>query len=152
MPDTRPAGTPGTPHVPHGDGASGLPALESVGEIVRMLQTTGELFLRVGSEPIDPAGPRDLESGYRLPGAPAYRLVPEPWWLDSTPTWVARQLTSHSYLRRETGTGWLIAGEIAGRTADGVPLIGAAHPLAILSRPCFLDAERLYAAWRCRGM
>ncbi|GAA4434095.1 hypothetical protein GCM10023169_41270 [Georgenia halophila] len=126
-----------------------LPVLDSVNQVVRLIQTTGELFLRVSADG-DNAGPRDPESGYRLPGAPCFALVPEPWWLDSTESWVARQLVSRAYLITGGARARVLAGTVVGRGVDGQPLVAPTHPLARVERMAFVEAESVYAAWRCR--
>ncbi len=124
-----------------------LPTLDSVGKITRIAQTTGELYLRIGPRAEDP-GPRDPESGYRLPGVPACSLLAEPWWLDSTATWMARQLARRAHLVSGDAVAQLITGSVAGRDADGRPLIAPAHPLAWISPSAFVEAEAMYRSWR----
>jgi len=128
---------------------SDLPVLTTVTQVVRLIQTTGDLFLRIGADMA--RSPRDPESGYRLPGAPCHTLVPETWWMDNTATWVARQLVTRSYLVTGNAQAEVLTGAVVGRDVDGRPLVAPAHALGLLAPEAFRDAESVYAAWRCRG-
>lgn len=142
--------------LPRASGSSGavppLEVLDSVREVVDRVVRTGEVFLRVspGPRPDLHAGVRDAESGYPLPGLPAYPVVAEPWWPAGAATWVARQLVQHSYLTSEASTAWLLTGRVVGRGSDAEPLVADPVPLALVGPGAFLEAESVYAAWRCR--
>jgi hypothetical protein len=129
-----------------------LPVLDSVPEIVRLQRRLGEVYLRVSDGPDADvlAGARHAESGYPLPGLPAWAMQPEPWWPAGTAAWTARQLVQHSYLLAEPSRAWLLTGQVVGRGADGEPLISPATPVAVVGLGAFLEAESVYAAWRCR--
>ncbi|MPV37505.1 DUF6098 family protein [Georgenia subflava] len=129
-----------------------LPVLDSVSEMVQLQRRRGEMFLRVSNGPdLDVrTGARHPESGYALPGLPAWTMQPEPWWPAGATVWVARQLVRHSYLLGESNRAWLLTGQVAGRGADGEPLVAGATPVAVVGPGAFLEAESIYAAWRCR--
>jgi hypothetical protein len=130
-----------------------LPSLEMVNEIVRAQQREGGLFLRVSHGPADVrSGSRHPESGYPLPGLACWPLKAEPWWPAGNLVWVARQLVSHSYLLSERARAWLLAGPVVGRGADGEPLVAPARPVAMVGHGAVLEAESIYAAWRCRDV
>lgn len=130
-----------------------LPALDSVRDLVRAQQREGHLYLRVSRGPGDVrTGSRHPESGYPLPGLASWPLTPEPWWPAGAPTWVARQLVSHSYLLSERARAWVLTGPVVGRGADGEPLVAPARPVALVGHGAFLEAESIYAAWRCRDV
>lgn len=131
--------------------ASPPPALRSIGQILQLMQTHGPLFLHVP----DPeslgarAGEfRDPDSSFRLPGAPAWSLRPESWWLDSTATWVARRLAKHASHCATTPTPTLLSGEIVSWGIDGQPLIGQYRTVATLDGDIFVEAQATYTSWR----
>jgi hypothetical protein len=130
-----------------------LPTLETVSEIVEAQRREGELFLRISHGPADVrSGSRHQESGYPLPGLACWPLRSEPWWPAGDNVWVARQLVSHSYLISERSRAWLLAGSVVGRGADGEPLVAPARPVALVGQGALLQAESIYAAWRCRDV
>ncbi|WP_052436830.1 DUF6098 family protein [Georgenia sp. SUBG003] len=130
-----------------------LPTIDTVSDLVRAAQGGGELYLRVSRGPEDVhTGSRHPESGYPLPGLACWPLGPEPWWPAGTSTWIARQLVSHSYLLSERALAWVLTGPVVGRGADGEPLVAPARPVALLGHGAFLEAESVYAAWRCRDV
>ncbi|ROR73827.1 DUF6098 family protein [Bogoriella caseilytica] len=127
------------------------PPLRSIGQIVLLMQTVGPLYLHVP----DPHSIgsrdgefRDPESTFRLPGAPAWSLQPESWWLDSTATWVARRLARHATHAATAPAPTLLSGEIVSWGIDGQPLIGGHRTVAFLDADVFVEAQATYSAWR----
>ncbi|PFG38601.1 hypothetical protein ATJ97_1085 [Georgenia soli] len=130
-----------------------LATVDAVSDLVQAQQRKGDLYLRVSRGPDDVhTGSRHPESGYPLPGLACWPLVPEPWWPAGTSTWIARQLVSHSYLLSERAQAWVLTGPVVGRGADGEPLVAPANPVALVGHGAFLEAESVYAAWRCRDV
>ncbi|WP_348789424.1 DUF6098 family protein [Leifsonia sp. NPDC080035] len=93
------------------------------------------------------AGGVDAETGLRLPGYAARPLDPEPWWTLPTVDWIARQLARGSYPRHPGSFAWLLRGTVAGRDADGEPLLTDVEVVGRLADSLLADAERL---WRSR--
>jgi hypothetical protein len=137
----------------HDDPMHDLPTLETAREIVEAQQRESELFLRISRGPADAGtGSRHPESGYPLPGLACWSLKAEPWWPAGSLVWVARQLVSHSYLLSERARAWVLTGPVVGRGADGEPLVAPARPVAMIGHGAVLEAESIYAAWRCRDV
>lgn len=133
--------------------AGELPTFETVREIVEAGRHEGELYLRVSRGPADVrTGSRHAESGYPLPGLGCWSLTAEPWWPAGDLVWVARQLVTHSYLLSENTRAWVLTGPVVGRGPDGEPLVAPARPVATVGQGAILEAESVYAAWRCRDV
>lgn len=137
----------------HNRPPSDLPTLDSVAQIVDAQRDVGDLYLRVSRGPAESrTGSRHPESGYPLPGIPCWTLGPESWWPAGSATWIARQLVAHSYLLSDRARAWLLTGPVVGRGPDGETLVSPARPVALVGPGAFLEAESVYAAWRCRDV
>ena len=141
------------------DGAAGetdLPVLTSLAEVAALQEGTDGLYLRISAGPEEDrrSGGWDDESGYLLPGLPAWLLRPEKWWAGGARLWLARQLVRHgSHLAGgRTNKSWLLTGDVVGHGADGEPLIARWKPVALLARGVMPEAESAYAAWRYRSL
>ena len=135
---------------------SGLPVLGSLAEVTSLQRYHDTLFLRVSPSPDADRvrGLRDGESGFLLPGLPAWSLRPEEWWPAGPRLWAARQLVRHGYLL-SGGNGnhmWLLTGDVVGRSADGEPLVAGWTPLAQVAAEVLAGAESEYTAWRYRSV
>lgn len=129
-----------------------LPVVHSLLEVVAMQRAIGELFVRFsdGPETDETTAPRDPESGYVLPGLPAWPLRPEGWWSGTSEEWIARQVAQHAYLLDRGHRGWLLTGRVVGRGPGCEPLVARVKPVATLAPPVRVEAETVYASWRSR--
>ncbi|MFD1505918.1 hypothetical protein FE374_00055 [Georgenia yuyongxinii] len=133
-----------------------LPTLGTLAELSSLQRDHDTLFLRISPDPDTDRlrGHRDGESGFLLPGLPAWSLRPEEWWPAGPRLWAARQLVRHGYLL-SGGKGnrmWLLTGEVVGRSADGEPLVAGWTPWAYLASGVLAAAESQYTAWRFRSV
>ncbi|WP_127128608.1 DUF6098 family protein [Georgenia sp. SYP-B2076] len=147
--------TPVAGRRPQGE-LAGLPVLTSLDQVADLMEHTDALFLRISAGPDEDrrSGGWDGESGYLLPGLPAWMLRPEAWWAGGLRLWLARQVVRHGFLL-SGGKGnqpWLLTGEVVGRGPDGDPLVARWRPVALLARGVLPEAEAAYAAWRCRDL
>ena len=85
-------------------------------------------------------GVRDPESGLELPGLPAIRLDPEPWWSRPAEEWIARRLSRyiHSAHVGADGFAWVLRGRVVGRSADDEPLLADIELVGRLA-DCLID-------------
>lgn len=134
-------------------GGHELPVLDTLREVVGMCSTRDDVYLRFSYTPddSDSSARRERESGYLLPGVPAWPLCPEPWWGAGSRTWIARQLTRHSHLAHSAIEPWLVTGQLRGRGPDCEPLIAHVTPLARVGHKALLEADESYAAWQTRA-
>jgi hypothetical protein len=93
------------------------------------------------------AGSVDPETALELPGYAARPLDPEPWWTLPAEEWIARQLARAACSRPEGCFAWLLRGSVAGRSADGEPLLTDVEVVGRLADSLLDDAERV---WRQR--
>ncbi len=134
--------------------ASSLVEVMTVAGIAELQRRHGALHVRFSAGPDADArtGGRHPESGYSLPGLPAWPLQAEPWWPAGQMVWIARQLVQNSY-QLTTGTrAWLLVGEQVGRGADCEPLLADVHAVAFVAGSAIQEAQGIYAAWRCRDV
>ncbi|WP_240645806.1 DUF6098 family protein [Georgenia sp. SYP-B2076] len=124
----------------------------TLGDVVAVQRELGEVFLRIsgGPEADKTAGGWHRESGYPLPGLPAWPLHAETWWRAGQATWIARQLVQYSYLLSDDNRPWLLTGTVVGRGADCEPLLADVVPVAHVAPGVLSEAQSVYAGWRAR--
>lgn len=146
-----PHGSTGTYHPKRG--GHELPVLETLSAVVEACSSHDDIYLRFSYAPDDrdATGRRERESGYLLPGVPAWPLCPEAWWGAGSRTWIARQLTRRAHLVSGGVEPWLVSGEVRGRGPDCEPLIAGLTPLALVSHKVLVEADESYAAWQTRA-
>jgi len=130
-----------------------LPVLETLSEVIEASGGREDVYLRFSYSPDDgdAAARRERESGYLLPGVPAWPMNPEPWWGAGSRVWVARQLARRAHLSHAGAEPWLVSGEIRGRGPDCEPLIAHVSPIALVHRRVLAEAEESHAAWQTRA-
>jgi hypothetical protein len=126
----------------------------TVAGIVELQRRHGALHVRFSAGPDDDArtGGRHPESGYTLPGLPAWPLQAEPWWPAGQAVWIARQLVQNSYQLTAGTRAWLLVGDVVGRGPDCEPLLAHVQPVASVAGYAIQEAQGIYAAWRCRDV
>jgi hypothetical protein len=131
-----------------------LSEVMTLAEIVALQRRHGALHVRFSAGPDADArsGARHSESGYTLPGLPAWPLRAEPWWPVGQAVWIARQLVQNSYQLTTQTRAWLLVGELVGRGADCEPLLADIQPVAFVAGTAIQEAQGIYAAWRCRDV
>lgn len=123
--------------------------LYQLADIERLLETGPGLYVRFsrGFAADLEAGGIDAETGLELPGYSARPLDPEPWWTLPTEEWIARQLARGPFPRQQGAFAWLLRGRVAGRGADGEPLLNDVEVVGRLADSVLAEAERV---WRER--
>ncbi|WP_447925254.1 DUF6098 family protein [Georgenia muralis] len=120
-------------------------------DLEAVVRDAGSAHLYVGTAPfLLRAGPWHAESGYPLPGLPAWPLRAEPWWQGGQRVWIARQLVHHATPAHPSQPAWVVVGSAAGRGADGEPLLADPRTLAELGPGVHREAAEAYTAWRER--
>jgi hypothetical protein len=115
---------------------SDLPMVESLDELVALVERHPRLYIRWSRGPHVDAGrnSRDDLTGAELPGLCANPLAVEEWWGDrSLRLWVARRVYDYHHLRQQRGPGvraWVLEGTEVGRGPDNEPLIDCHTPVA----------------------
>jgi Family of unknown function (DUF6098) len=119
-------------------GMRDLPTVDSLHELVDLLGSRRDLYLRWSKDPaadLSQASRDDL-TGVELPGLSVNSLQVESWWR-SRPRrlWVARRIYDYEHLqRRKPGARpWLLSGRECGRGPDNEPLVEKAQPVAWIS-------------------
>ncbi len=134
--------------------------LYRLAEIEEILANEPGLYLRYsdGFAADLEVGSVDTESGLRLPGLAARPLDPEPWWTRPAREWIARQVAVSGACGTEAcGTedgrfGWLLRGVVAGRGADGEPLIADVEVVGRLADCLIAEAAHLYGERFASGL
>ena len=128
---------------------SELPVLETLRELVRLLEKDADLYVRYsrGPDADQSTTSRDYESGLELPGLWVDPLSPEPWWTRSNTDWVARQALPirappRGVLRARCA--WVLRGELVARGPDCEPLLHPVEPVALLHDSVLQEAKRHY--------
>ncbi|WP_336923612.1 DUF6098 family protein [Aquipuribacter sp. SD81] len=141
------------------------PTLTDLAELVRLVAATPGLHVPRGRlRPARGGGVHDDVSGCVLPGVPALRLTPEPWWPGAVVDWVARQVAHrpepaggpepHAVPQPAprpapaAGPGGgtaVVRGSVAGRGWDGEPLLAGVEVVALLSPEVVAGARRHHA-------
>lgn len=124
----------------------------SLSGIVALQEKLGEVFLRFTGRYQPDLDGCDTADGYQLPGLRCWALRPEPWWGGSPEQWVARQISEHDYLVAGGQRPWLVTGRLAGRGADGEPILAAVRAIAPISAPALWEAKTTYVTWKCRNI
>ena len=134
-------------------GGYDLPVLDTLSQVVELCANQPNVYLRFSYTPDDrdAAARRERESGYLLPGVPAWPLCPESWWGAGSRVWVARQLARRGYLARAGAEPWLVTGEVRGRGPDCEPLIANLTPVAHIHTRVLAEADETYGAWQTRA-
>ena len=135
-----------------GEEPTGQRLASTLRDVVAMQRELGEVYLRIsaGPEADRLAGGWHRESGYPLPGLPAWPLRAEPWWPAGQTTWIARQLVQYSYLLSDDTHPWLLVGTVVGRGPDCEPLIADFTHVAHVAAGVMPEAQSVYAGWRAR--
>jgi hypothetical protein len=110
--------------------------VESVGELVDLVETSPEpLYVRFSSG-LDRDASIDHESGLRLPGVSVNPLRPPAWWQGSPVAgWVTRQVRAYQHLmeRDDDRRCWIVSGTVVDRGPDNEPLLTDVRAVGVLS-------------------
>lgn len=125
--------------------------LVTLTDLEAVVRDVSRAHLYVGTAPyLLRTGAWHGESGYPLPGLPAWPLRAEPWWQGGQRVWIALQLVRRAGNLDPPHSVWVVVGSAAGRGADGEPLLGDPHTLAEVGARVCGEAEETYAGWRGR--
>ena len=124
-----------------------MPRLESLSEVVDLVQLLAPLYVRfsAGPEADRAVVSRDHESGCLMPGLSANPMTPEPWWDRPVEHWVSRQLNQYAHLMVGDRLPWLLTGEISARGPDCEPLLVSITPVASITSSVVEQAASLYS-------
>ncbi|RPF28708.1 DUF6098 family protein [Georgenia muralis] len=144
--------TLGTTTPPVGGTHDGPPRLLlTLADLEAVVRAVGSAHLYVGTAPhLLRAGAWHAESGYPLPGLPAWPLRAEPWWQGGQRVWIARQLVRRAGHVEPSQSAWVVVGAAAGRGGDGEPLLADPRTLAEVGAGVHREAAETYTGWRER--
>ncbi|MFC0863250.1 DUF6098 family protein [Sphaerimonospora cavernae] len=126
----------------------GLPIVESLDGLARVVADRSGLYLRYSKGPDEDEGRPsiDYESGLRLPGLSVTVLDAETWWTRPLRDWVARQVCKYTHLveKGSDRRAWILTGRVVGRGPDHEPLVAGVRPVAWLDEAVIEQARRHY--------
>lgn len=113
-----------------------IPTIGSLDELVSLLESRPELYIRWSRGPDLDAGTtsHDELTGVELPGLCVNPMSMEEWWAGrSTRMWAARRLYDYRHLQEKRGEGvrpWVLTGREVGRGPDNEPIVDDVEPVA----------------------